>query len=323
MPILEAFCNAFQQAIITYENEMKGKIPEKRQASFSDLRQRLVDCQQPECHRILLLKAGETIPSGKAFDQSTIYLVPNQEMIEVHWNAHGEMKTESVMDKNKVDQLKAALVSGCVIEKSNQSDLFDAVTSCCGYTHEEIDPVDFRESMIAYVRTMPVSPLAALSKLFDSRLRKKLQAVLDEPRFSETRLGIEARKEMKGWQKRKEDEIKSLKHQMTELTEDLKREQAKDSVQKVNALTLELDREKKKTTFLTQENAQLRQSVDQLFGQCTTLKTDHEKLSQEKTKLQVDYDDLHKKYEALLQEKEKSSQGEKKQNTNFPFFNFT
>lgn len=299
MPILETFCNAFKEAITNYEKAMKGKIPVKRQSTVTELRTLLDDFQQEECHRIVLLNRHETIPDKNTFDKSTIYLVPHKRSIDVHWYAHGGTKTVVIADPNKCSQIKAAFKSNR-IEKSDSPQSFNDLITLCDYIPRKLDSLAVREEIIGYLKKIAVSPFAFIP-LFDSLLRVKLQAVLDHPNFSESRLSIKERQEIAVRQTINENQIKHLTNQVSELVEALKNEQAKDNVQKVNALTLELAHEKETTAFLTQANAQLQQSVDTLYGQCTTLKTENKKLVQEKTSLQSDYNDLKTKYEGLLQ----------------------
>jgi Holliday junction resolvase len=317
MPILEKFCNAFKDAIKEYEAEMNGKIPVRRQPTLVELRALLDDFQREECSRIVLLKNTETIPPEPAFDKFTIYLIQDNETIKAHWYGHGSTESVIIRDQEKCVKIKGAFEKN-VIEKSDGFQLFNDVISLCDYTSRQMDSLSARDKMMGYLQRMQVSPLASFISRFDSRLRIKLKSVLDTSCFSECELSAAERREIKARQEVNEIKTKSLMNQVSELAEALKIEQAKDNVQKVNALLIELGREKKNTAFLSQENTALQKSVNELFGECNTLKTENKKLAQEKIALQVDYHDLKVKYEALLQEKQ--SQEEPKQNAKKGFF---
>jgi hypothetical protein len=184
---------------------------------------------------------------------------------------------------------------------------------------EEKDSITFRREMVGYIKKMPVGALAFIP-LFDSRLRRKLQRVLDRPCFSESELSIVERAEIRKENKECKLAIKSLTSQVSELVRLLAAERAKDNVEAVNALTVELAREKQNTAFLTKENAVLQQSMHKLASECQTLKKTNETLSEGKAKLQKEYEDLKVKYEALLQKtqgstEEKESNVQNNQNT--------
>lgn len=315
MSMLERLCDAFKQAIVEYEAEMKGKVPLKRQAIIAELRTLLEDYQQDECCRMIWLSDQESVPNLSEIDKSVIYLTEEKDHIHVYWYTHGLIEKAVTKDKNQCKEIKNVFHPVATVEKLDSPALFNDLTLLCGYRNRKRDSLLLRTHMMAYLSTMPVSRFAFIS--LASRLQRKLQMVLEQPNFSEFQLSVAERAEITGRQQMQETEIRSLKAQVSLLQASLREEQAKDNVQQVNELSLALSQEKKNTAFLTQENKRLQQSVDKLFSECSQLKTTNQTLSEEKKALQADNDDLKAKYQALMQEKASQEQPQQKTGKSF------
>lgn len=173
---------------------------------------------------------------------------------------------------------------------------------------EQLDSLAFREEMVTYMAAMPVSHFLFIS--FESRLRKKLQAVLDEKRFSVNQLSIAERTEIR---QHHQIETQRLTGEVNDLRQQLADALAKDNVQLVNQLQLALTHEKEENKLLVEENTKLQTSMNQLKTKYKQLKTENAKLVTENT---------HLKAESEVQLCEKSASSIPHQNSALPTAGF-
>lgn len=170
-----------------------------------------------------------------------------------------------------------------------QTEIQTLRTHLANAQHNHVDSMVLRAELIAYINALPAGRFAFIP-LFDSRLRKQLQTVMTDARFSESALTLQERVQDRHTYTTQIDQMDT---RITDLTQQLEEALAKDNVQKVNQLTGELAMEKQKNAFLTGENRRLEQSLD----------TTQTQLSQ----LQKNYSVLEAKYQALENEKSAST----------------
>ncbi len=169
-----------------------------------------------------------------------------------------------------------------------------------GCLQNQMDSAELREEMVEYTKNIPAGFFAFIP-LFDSRLRKKLQAVLNDNHFSEKQLSIKERTQDRASHK---TELNTLKAQIDSLSEQLEKERAKDSVQMIDKLTATVTLQQQNIDLLTTRNKELLQSLTNTAEQYQNLQTNYETLSK-------NYDDLQIKYNALLEEKSSANQNTK------------
>ena len=191
---------------------------------------------------------------------------------------------------------------GKQVPLNRQKEIIDLRTTLDNYENDPLlkDSVKLRQHLLTYVRNIPVG-IFSFIPAFDSQLRRKLQSVLDEPRFSNTTLSAEERIDIRSDYTNLinflTEELNKEKLKVKKLRNELKAEQAKDHVKITQEALQNLKIEKQQTALLTAENNQLKESFLSTKAQYHLLYTAHESLKKE-------HADLQEKYHALLQQRE-------------------